>query len=107
MKVTKYMFTETLKCAFKRIENIGKVKKKCSFFRIVKSLDCTQTINLLPDMPILGSSNSAANKGMMAKVWTNGDIVICLSRKHCGKKRNCSLRAISFFSHDVSKTVCC
>ena len=26
----------------------------------------------LPDMPILGSSNSAANKDMMSKIWTNG-----------------------------------
>ena len=24
-------------------------------------------------MPISGSSNSAANKDMMSKVWTNGD----------------------------------
>ena len=33
-------------------------------------------INLLPHMPILGSSNSAANKDMMSKIWTNGDIII-------------------------------
>ena len=31
-------------------------------------------INPLPDMPILGSSNSAANKDM-SKIWTNGDTV--------------------------------
>ena len=30
----------------------------------------------LPDMPILGSSNSAANKDMMSKIWTNGDTII-------------------------------
>ena len=24
-------------------------------------------------MPILGSSNSAANKDIMSKIWTNGD----------------------------------
>ena len=37
-------------------------------------------------MPILGYPNSAANKDMMAKIWTNGDTIICLSsRKHCGK----------------------
>ena len=30
----------------------------------------------LPDMPILGSSSSTANKDMMSKVWTNGDTVI-------------------------------
>ena len=27
----------------------------------------------LPHMPILGSSNSAANKNMMSKIWTNGE----------------------------------
>ena len=33
-------------------------------------------MNPLPDMPILGSSNSAANKDMMLKTWTNADTVI-------------------------------
>ena len=33
----------------------------------------------LPDMPILDSSNSTANKNMMSKIWTNGDTVIRLS----------------------------
>ena len=28
--------------------------------------------NPLPDMPILGSSNSAANANTMSKIWTNG-----------------------------------
>ena len=42
-------------------------------------------INPLPDMPILGSSNSAANQNMMAKIWTNGDTIICFGRKHCGQ----------------------
>ena len=28
--------------------------------------------NPLAHMPILGPSNSAANKNMMAKIWTNG-----------------------------------
>ena len=40
---------------------------------------------------------------MMAKIWTNGDTVICLSRKHCGKRRNCSLRSNFSFSHNVFK----
>ena len=39
-------------------------------------------IILLPDMQILGASNSAANKDMMSKMWTNGDTIIWLSRKH-------------------------
>ena len=30
----------------------------------------------LPDMPILDSSDSAANKDMVSKIWTNGDTVI-------------------------------
>ena len=29
-------------------------------------------VNPLPHMPILGSSNSAANENMMSKIWTNG-----------------------------------
>ena len=33
-------------------------------------------LTLLPDMPILGSSNSAANTDMMSKIWTNGDTII-------------------------------
>ena len=58
-------------------------------------------INPSPDMPILGSSNSAANKDMMSKIWTNEDTIICLDRKHC------SLRAISLFPTVFSKVVCC
>ena len=33
-------------------------------------------LNLFPDMPILGSSNSAANKDIISKIWTNGYTVI-------------------------------
>ena len=33
-------------------------------------------LNPLPDMPILGSSNSTANKDMMSKIWTNKDTFI-------------------------------
>ena len=44
----------------------------------------------LPHMPILGSSNSAANKDMISLILKNGDTIICLSRKHCGNRRNCS-----------------
>ena len=63
--------------------------------------------NLSPDMPVLDSFSLAANKDMMEKIWTNGDTVICLSRKHCGKRRNCSLRAISPFPTKFSKATCC
>ena len=58
-------------------------------------------------MPILGSSNSAANKDMIAKISTNGDTVIYLSRKYCGKRRNYSSRAITAFPTMFSKAVCC
>ena len=61
-------------------------------------------LNPLPHMPTLGSSNSAANKDIMSKIQTNGDTIICLSRKHCGKRRNCSLQAISPFPTIFLKT---
>ena len=32
--------------------------------------------NPLPDMPILGFSNSVTNKDMMSKIWTDGDTII-------------------------------
>ena len=36
-----------------------------------------QLVNPLLDfLPILGSSNSAANKDMMSKIWTNWDTII-------------------------------
>ena len=35
-----------------------------------------QPFDPLPDMSILSFSNSAANKGMMSKISTNGDIII-------------------------------
>ena len=35
----------------------------------------TMGVNPLPHMPILGSSNSAANKDVMSKIWTNGDTI--------------------------------
>ena len=47
-------------------------------------------LNPLPHMPILGSSNSAANKDVMSQKMTNGDTIFRLSRKNCGKRRNCS-----------------
>ena len=46
--------------------------------------------NPLPNMLILGSYNSAANKDVVSKERTNEDTIILLSRKHCGKMRSCS-----------------
>ena len=39
-------------------------------------------LSLLPDMPILGFSNSAGNTDMISEIWTNGETIIRLSRKH-------------------------
>ena len=64
-------------------------------------------VNPLPHMPILGFSDSAANKDMMLKTWRNGDTIIWLSRKHCGKRRNCLWRLISPFPIMFSKAVWC
>ena len=39
---------------------------------VVKSYYGATPFNPFPDMPILGSSNSAGNKDMVSKIWTNG-----------------------------------
>ena len=35
-----------------------------------------ENLNPIPDISILGFSNSAENKDMMSKIWTNGDSII-------------------------------
>ena len=35
----------------------------------------TWTYNPLPDMPILGSFNSAADEDMMSEIWINRDTI--------------------------------
>ena len=47
-----------------------------SVWKSVCEYDVFTLFNPLPDMPILGSSNSAANKDMMSKIWTNRDTII-------------------------------
>ena len=73
--------------------------KTFSPFPVMSSILPKQILifNPLPHMPILGSSNSAANKDMTSKTWTNGNTIVRLSRKHSGKRRNCSFWAIFFF----------
>ena len=63
-------------------------------------------VNPLSDMPILDSFSSTTNKNMKSEMWINGDTDISKSRKHCGKRRNCSLRAISPFPPMFSKALC-
>ena len=80
------------------------------FLKVIKSGDCVvmDTVLLIKASRAMQSSfNSAANKDMMAKIWTNGDTIICLSRKHFGKRRNCSLQLISPFPTIFSKAVYC
>ena len=61
----------------------------------------------LPDMPILGSSDSAANKDMVAKMWINGDTINCLSRKIMLEKEKLLGMSISPFPTMFSRAVCC
>ena len=65
-------------------------------------LDFINCISLLPYTP-LGTSNSSANKDMMSKILTNGETIILLRRKHCGKRRNCLLGAFLLFQQYFQK----
>ena len=58
-------------------------------------------------MPILGSSNSTEKKISCQKYGQMGIQLSDFSRKPCGKRRNCSSRAISSFPTMFSKAVCC
>ena len=50
------------------------------------SLKGKKTLNPFPHVPILGFSISAADKDMMSNIY-----IFWLSRKHCGKRRNCCI----------------
>ena len=43
---------------------------------IISILQSPSLFNLLPDIPILGFSNSAASKDMKTEIWTNVDTII-------------------------------
>ena len=47
---------------------MGKMLVTIISYNVFKCL----SLSPLPHMPILGSSNSAANKYMMSKIWKNG-----------------------------------
>ena len=51
-------------------------------------------------MQILGSSNSVENKDVNSKIWTNGDTIICLSRK---KKEIVRYEQFLLFPHCFQK----
>ena len=69
-------------------------------FNKILSQQLTHDRSYISHEPILGSSTSA---DMMSKILTNGDTIFWLSKKHCGKIRNCSLRAISSFPQCFQK----
>ena len=52
-----------------------------SSFGVIQNYVCvkngyTGLLTLYLIMPILGPSNSTANKDMISKIWTNGDTII-------------------------------
>ena len=58
--------------------------------RLIKCTDVKGDYNTpISHKPFLGSSNSAANKDMISKIWTNGDRIIWLSREKCEKRGSC------------------
>ena len=67
----------------------SKTFKSSSVIYLTKLEGCPGTTCLwcwfLPDMPISGSSNSAPDKTMMSKIWTNWDTIIWWSRNFEGK----------------------
>ena len=65
-----------LKTAFRIIITINQSTMRCMNTLPNDKIFGLDKINSLPDMAILGSPNSTAKKGMMSKVWTNGDTVI-------------------------------
>ena len=63
---------------FDMVKNIvGKEKKKAGYKHFFPfSTVFFKSVNPLFDMPILGFTNSAANKYMMSKICTNGDTIM-------------------------------
>ena len=55
-------------------------------------------------MPILGSSNSAANKNMMSKIWANGVQLSHSVENIVGKEEIACYEQFLFFSHNVFKS---
>ena len=67
-----------MKCLMSNSESLrSDCIKQCQHLtRNLSNLHRVQLVIPLPDMPILGSSDSAANKDMMSKIWTNIDTII-------------------------------
>ena len=63
---------------------------------IVESLKPLSLFNPSPDMPIIGSCNSAANKEMMSKIWTNGIHYLTELKTLCEKEKLLVMSNFSF-----------
>ena len=65
-----------LRRVFYHLHNILNFRLQTFQFGRVLRFFVWERVNPLPDMPILGSSSSAANKNIMSKTWTNRDPII-------------------------------
>ena len=89
------------------VEKLWVERRKCwlaalsCFSTIFSKVYLPRIFSPLPHMPILGSSNSAANKDMMSKYGQMGIHLSDRVENIVGKG------AISSFSSMFSKTVCC
>ena len=59
---------------FDRVGNIYRKRENTGYQSLQKASN-VKAVNPLPHMPILGSSNSAANTDIMSKILTNGDTI--------------------------------
>ena len=86
-------------------EPYGLTNQKSFYFQIWKILEKIRkkVLNPLPDIQILGSSNSAASKDM-SKIWTNEDTIFWLSTKHCGEEEKMLVMSNFSYSHNVFKS---
>ena len=58
-------------------------------------------------MPILGSSNSVANKNVMSKIWTNGVQLSDYVENIVGKEESARYEQFLFFPQCFQKAVRC
>ena len=77
------LYTQYFLIIVKNVVKDGTIKSKMKMMKSQRKiinheiLDYqANTVNPLPYMSNLGSSNSAVNKDMMSKIWTNGDTII-------------------------------
>ena len=84
-------------------EGISRQKKSKLAQKMRYVSESSENINPLAGMPILGSSNSAANKDMMSKVWKNG-FNYMIEYKTLWEKEKLFITSNFFFSDNVFKS---